>query len=182
MKEGKLTSYGQKDGLPGESVQALYLDPQGTLWIATRHGLSRLRDGRFTSYTASNGLHTSHIYGFVEDDAGKLWMSCAKGIFRVGKQQLEDFAFGRIRSIVSVAYGREHGLPSTMSAVATHPVGLKSHDGRVWMATRGGLVVVDPKALATNRVAPPVRIEEVSIDARAYAVDRLAEAPPGSGD
>jgi ligand-binding sensor domain-containing protein len=112
MKDGKFTVYREKDGLPSESVQALYLDPQDTLWIATRHGLARLKDGRFTGYTVKDGLYAGHVYGFVEDDVGNLWMSCGKGIFRVRKQELDDFAEGRILAINSVAYGRGHGLPS----------------------------------------------------------------------
>jgi hypothetical protein len=118
----------------------------------------------------------------VEDDAGALWMSCAKGIFHVGKKQLTDFAEGKIPAVTSVAYGREHGLPSTMATVATHPVGARSRDGRVWFATRGGLTVVDPRALSTNRIAPPVHLEQVSVDERAFDVARVAEVPPGRGD
>jgi len=42
--------------------------------------------------------------------------------------------------------------------------------------------MVDPKALSTNRLAPPVLLEEVQIDGRAFDPDRLAESPPGSGN
>jgi len=182
LEHGKFTVYTQKDGLPNDGVSALYLDSQDTLWVATRYGIGRLKDGRFTGYSTKDGLYASHVYGFLEDHAGRLWMGCAKGIFNVEKRQLDDFAEGKVRSVVSVAYGREHGLPSAMAAVATHPVSARSSDGRLWFATRGGLAVVDPRSLSTNPVVPPVGLEEVRIDARAFEHDRPAEAPPGRGD
>ena len=182
IEDGKFVAYGKRAGIPGDGVQALYMDPRGTLWIAGRYGLGRYKDARFTTYTAKDGLYDSHAYGIVEDDLGNLWMSCAKGIFRVSKKQLDDFAEGRIKSITSVAYGREHGLPSTMSAVGVHPAGIKSQRGRIWFATRGGLAVVNPKTLSTNTVAPPVLLEQVHIDGRAFDLDGPADAPPGDGD
>lgn len=182
MKDGTIAPFRGEQALLHASVQALYLDPEETLWIGTRHGLGRLKNGRFTSYTTTDGLYASHVYSFIEDEAGHLWMGCSKGIFRVDKKELDDFAEGRIKQIVSVAYGPEHGLPSTMAAVATHPASVKATDGRVWFATRGGLVVADPKDLSTNRVAPLVHIEEVRIDTRSYDLDRLADAPAGNGD
>jgi ligand-binding sensor domain-containing protein len=182
LRDGTFTVYTQKDGLPNDGVSALYLDGQGTLWIATRYGVGRLREGRITGYSTKDGLYASHVYGFIEDQAGRLWMGCAKGIFYVRKQELDDVAEGRARSVVSVAYGREHGLPSDMAAVATHPVSARSEDGRLWFATRGGLTVVDPQSLATNTVVPPVEIEELRIDGRAFDPDRPADVRPGRGD
>jgi ligand-binding sensor domain-containing protein len=182
LKDGAFTTFTEKDGLPNNSVQALYMDPDETLWIATRQGLSRYKGGRFTIYSTKDGLYWSHAYAFVEDDEGKLWMSSGKGIFHVSKRQLDDFAEGRIHSIVSTAYGREHGLPSTMAAVSTYPGAAKSADGRLWFAVVGGLAVADPKRLPTNTVAPPVQIEEVQIDGHSVNLKAPAEAPPGRGE
>ena len=79
-------------------------------WIATREGVNRLKDGKFTTYRVNDGLFSSFVYSFVEDDRGNLWMGCSKGIFRVVRQQLDDFADGKIKSFASVAYGLEHGF------------------------------------------------------------------------
>jgi ligand-binding sensor domain-containing protein len=50
--------------LASDGVQALYLDRDQTLWIATRHGLNRLKDGRFTTYTVNDGLYSNYVYAF----------------------------------------------------------------------------------------------------------------------
>ena len=85
----------EKDGLPNNSVQALFMDSEETLWIGTRQGLSRLKNGRFTTYTVTDGLYSSFVYSIVEGDDGNLWMTCSKGVFRVKKQELTDFAEGK---------------------------------------------------------------------------------------
>ena len=168
FKDGKFTVYTEKDGLAGDGVQALYMDRNHALWIATRHGLNRLKDGRFTTYRVNDGLYSNFVYGFAEDDLGNLWMSCGQGIFRVSKQQLDDFADGKARSVTSVAYGREHGLNSTIGAVGNHPAAFKTRDGRVWFGTTKGVSIVDPGKLSSNLLSPPVHIEEIGIDQQAF--------------
>jgi hypothetical protein len=50
-------------------------------------------------------------------------------------------------------------------------------DGRIWLSTPAGLVVVDPGAIPTNRVAPAVHVEEVVVDGRLLAgADRTGAA------
>ena len=51
------------------------------------------------------GLFDDAISRILEDDHGNLWMSCNRGIFRVSKQQLNDFAGGKVERIDSLALG-----------------------------------------------------------------------------
>ncbi len=182
FKDGRFTVYTQKDGLINDGVQGLYRDRQNALWIATRQGINRLKDGKFTAITVNDGLVSNFVYSFVEDNRGNLWMSCSMGIFRVVKQQLDDFADGKIKEVTSVAYGLEHGLNSTVAVVAYCPVAYKTTDGRVWFATLKGVSVVDPRNLSINTLPPPVHIEEISVDQRSFDLHQSAEAEPGRGD
>ena len=153
LKDGKVTVYTTKDGLVNDAVQALYMDRSNSLWIATREGVNRLKDGKFTTYRVNDGLFSSYVYSFVEDDRGNLWMGCSKGIFRVVRQQLDDFADGKIKSFASVAYGLEHGLRSTVAVVAQFPPSFKTADGKVWFSTIKGVSVIDPQRLSINERA-----------------------------
>ncbi len=181
LKDGRFTTY--QEGLPSSSIQALHLDPDGkTLWIATRQGLSRLKDGLFKAITVADGLFANHVYGFVGDQRGNLWMGAGTGIFRVALQQLHDFADGKASSVVSIAYGREHGLGSATTAVGHQPVSGRSRDGRLWFATLGGLAVTDPRTLEINNLPPPVRIEEVRVGHRSFTVGAAIDAPAGPRD
>jgi PAS domain S-box-containing protein len=182
FKDGKFTAYTVKDGLVSENLQALYMDKEKALWIATRQGVNRLKDGKFTTFTVNDGLFTNFVYSFVEDDRGNLWMGCSMGIFRVVKQQLDDFADGKIKSFTSIAYGLEHGLGSTIMSVAFSPLAYKTTNGRVWFASFKGVSVVDPQKLSINPLPPPVHIEKISIDERDFGSHQMAEAEPGRGD
>ena len=109
-------------------------------------------------------------------------MGCSKGVFRVSKAQLDQFADGTITSLTSVSYGLEHGLASTVGTVGHHPGAFKSRDGRMWFSMAGGATVVDAKRLPSNSLAPPVHIEDVTIDRRSVDLLHRTEAPPGRGD
>jgi ligand-binding sensor domain-containing protein/signal transduction histidine kinase len=182
LRDGLISTFTAREGFESTSVQALYFDRDQALWIATRDGLSRLKDGRFTTYTVNDGLYASHIYGFVEDDHGKLWMSSGKGVFRVSLAQLNAFADGKVSGITSVAYGLEHGLESTVGQVAHDPIGVKTRDGRIWFCMLRGLSFADPNRLTSNRLPPPVLVESVSVNQRAFLAAGLIDAPPGRGD
>jgi PAS domain S-box-containing protein len=183
LKDGKFTAYSTKDGLANDGVQALYMDRSGSLWIATREGVNRLKDGKFTTYRAKDGIFSNFVYSFVEDDHGNLWMGCSKGIFRVVRQQLDDFADGKSKSVTSVAYGLEHGLNSTVAVVAQSPLSFKAQDGKVWFSTLKGVASVDPQLLSINSVPPLVHVEEVRVDHHSFDLSQSAAvAPPGRGD
>jgi ligand-binding sensor domain-containing protein/signal transduction histidine kinase len=163
----QITSFTKADGLPDNSLSALLMDHDGTLWIGTSSaGLVRYRNGGFTTYTRRQGLFSDEIFGILEDDEGWLWMSCSQGIFRVRKQNLDDLDSGGIEMIGSSVYGKNDGMESPQCNGGGKPSAWKSSDGRLWFPTSKGLVVVDPKTVGGNRVPPAVFIESVVADAK----------------
>jgi signal transduction histidine kinase/ligand-binding sensor domain-containing protein len=165
LKDGKLTSYRQQDGLPSDRVRSLYLDRDGMLWIGTYDGgLARLKDGRFTHYSVENGLFDEGVFQILEDDRGNLWMSCNRGIYRASKQQLNDFAEGKIQRISCVSYGVQDGMLNAECNGGRQPAGIKAKDGKLWFPTLDGVVVIDPDAVPLNTEPPPVMIENVVLD------------------
>lgn len=49
-------SYTTRDGLADDWVYAMAQDPDGTLWLGTEGGVSRLQDGRFVTFRHADGL------------------------------------------------------------------------------------------------------------------------------
>jgi signal transduction histidine kinase/ligand-binding sensor domain-containing protein len=184
LDDGRFESLTEKDGLVSNRVRTLFEDENGTLWIGTYDGgLSRYRDGRFTNYTASDGLFNSGVFQVLDDLRGNFWMSCNRGIYRVSKQQLDDFAQGKIKTIACVAYGKEDGLVNTECNGGRQPSGVRTRDGKLWFPTAGGAAVIDLADLNINPLPPALVMEEVLVEheqvATAGIVDGIVQIAPG---
>ncbi len=164
-RDGKLTSWTEKDGLPSRTVRALYEDADGALWIGTYDGgLARFKDGKFTAYSSKIGLYTDEAFQILEDDNRHFWISSNHGIYRVSKDELNDYADGKRNTITSVAYGKSDGMLNAECNGGRSPAGVKTRDGRLWFPTQDGVAMIDPREIKTNLQPPPVVIETVKID------------------
>jgi signal transduction histidine kinase len=163
--DGRFIYYTEQDGLASDHIRSLYEDAEGFIWIGTYDGgLTRFKDGRFTRYTVKDGLFNNGVFQILEDGRGYFWMSSNRGIYRVKRQELNDFADGKIRSITSVAYGKQDGMLTLECNGGRQPAGWKTRDGRLWFPTAQGAAVVDPSRLEINQQPPPVVIEEFRLD------------------
>jgi ligand-binding sensor domain-containing protein len=71
------------NGLPSNSIQAIFRDSRGFIWIGTEAGLCRYDGTDFRIYTTSDGLPGNRIWSITEDDKGDLWLACyGNGISR----------------------------------------------------------------------------------------------------
>jgi ligand-binding sensor domain-containing protein len=175
------TRYTPREGLAHINVQSLYLDRDGALWIATRHGVSWIIDGKLQSVTAEQGLHQNHVYGITEDSQARLWMSSGSGLFTVAEAELRAVAAGVSTQVTSVVYGLEHGLPTTMFALSHHPVIMTGANGHVWAAAPAGIVEVDPSQSGINAIPPPVRLERIAVNGQAFDPGSAVHASAGRG-
>jgi signal transduction histidine kinase/streptogramin lyase len=183
FQNGIFTAFSRKDGVPNTFILSFYEDREGSLWIGTLGGgLVRLREGRFRVYTTKEGLFEDLVYQVFEDGRENLWISCNKGVYRVSKRELDDLDRGLVRSVRSVAFGVADGMPSGECTSGSQPLGGKGRDGRLWIPTQNGVVVIDPERLETNQVPPPVVIEELLVDRRPVLVEGQPSLPPGGGD
>lgn len=165
LQDDRLTVFTTKDGLPSNRVWSIYEDAESTLWLGTFDGgLSRFKDGRFTNYTTAQGLANNTVFQILEDAHGNFWMSCFRGLFSVPKQQLNDFADGKLRLLNCTSYGKADGMLNSDGNGGRQPSGVKTADGRLWFTTLGGVAVVNPNGATSNPLPPSVQIEEVKID------------------
>lgn len=153
-------------GEEGTSHQIWSLRSQagGVLWIGTyQGGLLRLDHGRVFRYTTREGLASSVVCQIVDDDQGHLWVGSREGLLRVTQKSLTDVAARTASSLVSSTYGRADGVPP-LECSGYQPGSWRGRDGRLWFATTGGAVSVDPAALRNNETPPAAVVEEVWID------------------
>lgn len=183
IKNNVLTSFTTDDGLSSNFVRSLYEDSNNTLWVGSYDGgLTRLKDGKFTRYTTNEGLFNDGVFQILEDSRGWFWMSSNRGIYRVSKQQLNDFAEGKITHIESVAYSKADGLLETECNGGQQPAGIKTGDGELWFPTQGGVAVIKPDSIKTNPLAPPVIIEAAKIDNADVTLNDTIKIAPGKNN
>ncbi len=163
--DGRFVNLTKDDGLVGNYIRTVYEDRKGTIWIGTYdEGLSRYKDGKFVNYREEHGLYSSGVFAIEEDDRGIFWISSNRGIYRVRRDELNEFAEGRIAKINSVGYGKDDGMLSNECNGGRQPASLRDEQGRFWFPTQDGVSIVDPKLETANPHPPTVAIEEVSVE------------------
>lgn len=180
LADGKMTSWKKQDGLANEAIRALYEDEAGALWIGTYDGgISRLKDGRIANITMDAGLFNNGVFQILPDGRGNFWMSCNLGIYRVSKQQLDDYADGKIRAVNSISYGKSDGMLNAECNGGASPAGVRTRDGKLWFPTQMGAAVIDPANIESNPHPPPVVIEDCLLDRATVDFRQPVQVAPG---
>ena len=165
FKDGQFVAYRMPESLATNNIGTIYEDKDGTFWLGTYDdGLIRFRDGQFFTYKKENGLFYNGVFQVLEDRRGYFWISCNRGIYRVNRQELNDFAAGRVKRINSVAFGKNDGRLNIECNGARLPAGIKARDGKFWFPTQAGVAIVDPESVPINPQPPPVMIESVALE------------------
>jgi signal transduction histidine kinase/ligand-binding sensor domain-containing protein len=82
LKAGRLTRYGEREGMPDGSIEQFAWDRDGSLWAAARLGLGHFKDGRWERVTEERELGAP--YGVLVDPVGALWVATTDGLFSRG--------------------------------------------------------------------------------------------------
>ncbi len=186
FRDGHFTNFGARGNGASSvgTVNGLYEDQQGALWIATLgSGLFRFADGRTENYDSRSGLPDNTIYAIQEDARGNLWMSSNHGLIRAPRKAFTSAASAGARPIDAVAYGTTDGLRSDECYGGLQPTSWKRRDGTLLFACIGGVVAFDPASLVGDTSAPPVYIERAGFNGK--AINRppaTLSVPPGAGN
>jgi len=143
---GALTTrtYTEADGLPQNSVYAVFQSQDGTVWAGTLSaGASRLRNGHFTTYTASAGMTSDTVTSIAETSDGTMWFATPNG--------LSALTGGHWR-----AWRVRDGLPSqNVNCLLTDSADL------LWIGTSSGLAYLISGQIQVPTTAPPALHEQI---------------------
>ena len=130
------TRFAAVDGLPHQSVYALYEDARGTLWIGTEGGVCQRQDEAFACLSAEDGLASDRVQALAAETLtpapqaevqgvsietilvasnGMAWVGTDHGLVRLFRQRV-------------MAYTKENGLPKD-KVLALH----EDREGNVWI-------------------------------------------------
>lgn len=114
-------TYTQREGLAADYITSIAFAPDGTTWLGTMRGVTRVRDTYWVTYTAAHGLGSSVITGIAISATGKTYVATSGGGLT-----LFDGAERKTYTTANSA------IPSNyLTAVAV------DKQGRVWMGTLG---------------------------------------------
>lgn len=106
------------NGIAGNSVQSIWEDPHGNIWISTENGISRYDGTIWKTYRADDGLRDNNVWS-LSGNEDSIWCATSSGV-----SVLQDEAWHH--------YTTDHGLPiNDIRAI------LVAHDGTVWAGTFG---------------------------------------------
>lgn len=182
------TVYTAVDGLAGNVVQAIAVDPQFRVWLGAKNGLSIWNGETFFNLTRENGLPSENILALLpQGDA--MWIgSNGGGLYRFAANQLRIFnradtnlPSDTVTALAEAAdgailVGTDQGLfrfrdetVESIPEVPALPITAIATDGpRIWVATDGdGLYTYDGRAWRQRRIngdLPSLSINALLVD------------------
>jgi ligand-binding sensor domain-containing protein/signal transduction histidine kinase len=179
LNEGQIRErYAAAEGLGKGRVNKLQVDKDGTFWVGTNGGLSRLKSGRITTLTSQNGLPCEAVQEFVRDNSQSIWLLTPCGVVRIARSELEAWETDPKRTIRTTVLDSSDGLTALATPGALSPRMGKSTDGRIWFVSGDGASVIDPADLPINELAPPVHLEEIKANDEMYNASNGLRLPP----
>lgn len=139
------------------AIQCIFVDSTGALWLGAERGLlvSTSNSG-WSAVRREHGLLHENISAILADDRGHLWFGCEAGIFALSRRAVDDFTNGRIARLQPMVLA-DDGSGRPLSCVANaQPAAWRTPDGRLWFATRRGVVALDPHRETV--ASPPLRL------------------------
>jgi signal transduction histidine kinase/streptogramin lyase len=149
------------------AIEDMIADADDPLLIATLGGLFRWDGNRSTRLDVRNGLPCNQIVLMVKDAYGSLWLGAECGLLRLDAPELTKWRHDPSAKVAIKILDRFDGAyPATKTRV--EPLATRAPDGRIWYANGFEVQAFDPDHLFQNTVVPPVHIESVIADDKAY--------------
>jgi len=170
--------YEPGDGLAPGGIAVLYEDRQGSIWVSTVAGLTRITGGKLTTVTG-HGLPAKLVPSLVEDEDGFLWVGVNSGaaVVRLDPREVERAARDANHQLSYQRYDESDGIPGSLLRLS-RPTAARDKEGRLWFVSGLGVAVINPHGLPSYRKAASPHIERVTIDGKEVSRLRELTLPP----
>ena len=152
----------EKTSISNNTINAIYCDPSGTVWLATGRGINKVVDNNnvlaninfeselnFEKYYKEDGLPADGILGIVEDRSGNLWMTSTNGI---SKFNVTDTTFTN--------YSESDGLQGNEFRENAYFI---NNEGRIFFGGTNGMNAFYPEDIKANPFLPEVVLTDLQI-------------------
>ncbi len=138
VKSIKLNHYSGTKSIPSESIQCIFQDNLGIMWLGTESlGLTEFNGKTFTVYSHDPSDQTSISSGFpvriIQDKKGYLWVATSSGLNKFNK---ETQTFKRFYFSQNDSYSLSNDIIKDM---------IIDDSGFIWLATNNGVSILNPE-------------------------------------
>ena len=166
---------------PNSRVNQVLLSSDGSVFGATTYGLIGWLNGKQQTLTARNGLPCDAVNGIVEDATGAFWLYMQCGLVELARTDLQKWwaqPDARLQlQVFDVFDGFQSGVGTPFESRA-----VRTLDGRLWFANYSVAQMIDPAHLSRNLIAPPVHVEQVIADHKAFSPQGDVRLPARTRD
>lgn len=159
--------YGPSVGLHVGDVTAFY-EREGQMWVGGAEGLAFQRQGAFHQLHLDRDASLEGVSGILQTASGDLWINQATGIIRVAAIEVNRALTEPDHRVRFVLYNYLDGLTDTASQIRPNPTVVQTRTGKLYFATRTGLVWIDPEHTLRNTVSPNVSVRSIVVDGRVF--------------
>jgi len=151
------------------SVNQLYEDSRGLLWVATREGLNIFdrKNDKITPIYKSNGLPDNVITGIVEDNNKNMWVTTSNGVSNIivgTNPKTGDNTYTYYN------YDERDGLQSSEFNIRSI---IRSYRGEILMGGIRGYNIFNPEVIKYNRILPKVVFTDLQLFNTSVKVDSV---------
>ncbi|HKP67799.1 MAG TPA: two-component regulator propeller domain-containing protein [Pyrinomonadaceae bacterium] len=154
----------------------------GGIWVGGELGLAFFDGNRCRTIRTDSADRFGTVSGIVFSNDGSLWLNEVRGIVRISHEDVSSIVRDPNHNVSFRRFDYHDGLPGAPQMNWTVSTAVESSDGRLWFATDGGLVSIDPANLVSNPLPPPVSIGYLSSNGQSYEPNVEIELPEGTED
>jgi signal transduction histidine kinase/ligand-binding sensor domain-containing protein len=148
-------------------VHNLLVESDGATWAGTVEGLVGWKNGKTQTLNTRNGLPCDDVFAMArEKNRGVLWLVTQCGFVSVRTAELDkwwaDPNIHVATNVLNVFDGAQPALTNFGPLISVAP------DGKIWFANDSILQMVNPSLLGKNTLVPPVHVERIFADRKAY--------------
>ena len=149
VHQGRVDRFTTTEGLSGDTINALYEDREGNIWVGTNEGLDRFRGLAVTTVSRKQELPADGAQSVLAARDGTVWVGTAVGVSR--------WSNGR-----PTIYRTRNGLPEDRAGTL-----FEDRSGRVLVSTLRGIAVFDGDRFVRLLRSDPTRVVYNFVEARA---------------
>ena len=142
VHQGRMDFFTDQDGLTSNSIEGLFEDREGSIWVATNRGIDRFRENTIPTISTGQGLSSRVVLCVLAARDGSVWLGTSEGLNRWKDGHVTIYRKPTVRALQSsrTPLGGRVREVTSKDLPENFIISLfEDRRGRIWLSTAGGL-------------------------------------------